>query len=187
MSTRTRWTAVAFAVYVAAIAGSNWLISHVGITAPHGTHLTRVGFGLLAPSGVWAAAVSFPARDFLQRTGNGWLGALAILVGGAVSFLTSSSVVALASGGTYLISESLDMAIYTPLQKRWFVPAVIGSFAAAATVDSFAFLHFAGLYSTSNLEGLLLGKGWVVLAAVPVTWFLRKRTPQAPALATVAA
>ena len=39
----------------------NWLIVHVGIpTAPGGPHLTPVGFGLLAPSGVWAAAVSLP-------------------------------------------------------------------------------------------------------------------------------
>ena len=39
------------------------------------------------------------------------------------------------------------------------------------------FLHLAGLYSTAAVEGLILGKFWVVLAAAPVTWVLRNRGP----------
>lgn len=59
---RILFAAAAFAVYAGAIIASNWLIGHVGIpTGPGGPHLSPVGFGLMAPSGVWAAAVSFPA------------------------------------------------------------------------------------------------------------------------------
>jgi uncharacterized PurR-regulated membrane protein YhhQ (DUF165 family) len=76
--TRTRWAVIAFAVYVAAIVLSNWLIVHVGISAGPGSHLTPVRFGLTALSGVWAAAVSFPARDIAQRLGGRWLGVAAI-------------------------------------------------------------------------------------------------------------
>lgn len=176
---RATWAAAAFAVYVAAIVLSNWLIGHVGIPAGPGTYLTPVGFGLLAPSGVWAAAVSFPARDVVQRTGGWILGVAAILIGAGLSYGISSHVVAVASGVTYLCSETADFAIYSPLQRRWFVPAVIASGCVAIVVDSFLFLHLAGLYSTSSLEGLILGKAWVIAVAAPVTWALRKRGPVA--------
>ena len=142
---RVPWAAGAFLIYVAAIVMSNWLITHVGIPVGPGTHLTEVGFGLLAPSGVWAAGISFPARDVVQRTGGRLLGVAAILLGAAISWKVSSPVIAVASGGTYLISESLDMLVYTPLQKRWFVPAVIASGCVAIIVDSVVFLHWAGL------------------------------------------
>jgi queuosine precursor transporter len=178
-SQRARWAAAAFAIYAGAIILSNALIVHVGIPAGPGVHLTPVGFGLLAPSGVWASAVSFPARDVVQRTGGRWLGIAAIIIGAAVSFWVSDPHIALASGLTYLCSESLDMAVYTPLQKRWFVPAVLVSGCAAIVLDSVLFLHLAGLYSTAAVEGLILGKFWVILVAVPVTWGLRKSGPVA--------
>jgi queuosine precursor transporter len=178
MKTRT-WAAAAFAVYVAAIVLSNFLITHVGIPAGPGTHLSPVGFGLLAPSGVWAAAVSFPARDVTQRLGGRWLGIAAVLAGAGISYLVSSPVIAVASGVTYLCSEAADMAVYTPLQRRWFVPAVFASGCVALVADSVLFLHLAGLYSRASLEGLVLGKFWVILAAVPVTWLLRNRGPAA--------
>ena len=178
---RARWAAVAFAVYAGAIIMSNWLIVHVGIPAGPGVHLTPVGFGLYAPSGVWAAAVSFPARDIVQRTGGRWLGIAAILIGAAISWKISDPHIALASGITYLCSETADMAVYTPLQRRWFVPAVVMSGCVAIVVDSVLFLHLAGLYSDQALKGLILGKFWVILAAAPVTWMLRNRGPLAAA------
>jgi uncharacterized PurR-regulated membrane protein YhhQ (DUF165 family) len=180
-SRRAAWTAAAFTIYVAAIVLSNWLITHVGIPAGPGTHLTEVGFGLLAPSGVWAAGISFPARDVVQRTGGRWLGVAAIILGAAISYRISSPVIAIASGGTYLISESLDMLVYSPLQRRWFVPAVIASGCVALVTDTFVFLHWAGLWSVASFEGLCLGKAWVILAAVPVTWAIRRRGPVAVA------
>ena len=194
--TRRSWAAAAFTVYVAAIILSNWLITHVGIPVGHGTHLTPVGFGLYAPSGVWAAAVSFPARDITQRLGGRWLGVAAILIGAAVSWRISDPHIAVASGVTYLCSEGADMAVYTPMQAgaralsvRWFVVAVLASGCVAIVVDSVLFLHLAGLYSTAAAEGLILGKFWVLLAAVPVTWALRKTRPlsAAPAPETVPA
>jgi hypothetical protein len=174
------WAAAAFAVYVAAIVLSNALIVHVGIPAGPGVHLTPVGFGLLAPSGVWAAAVSFPARDVTQRLGGRWLGIAAILVGALISWRISDPHIAVASGLTYLCSESADMAVYTPLQKRWFVPAVVASGCVAAVVDSVLFLHLAGLPSgAAAVAGLVLGKVWVQFAAGPATWGLRRTKPLA--------
>ncbi len=174
------WTAGAFTVYVAAIVASNWMIGHVGIPVAPGVHLTPVGFGLYAPSGVWAAAVSFPARDVTQRLGGRWLGVAAILAGAAVSYLVSDPRIAVASGVTYLCSEASDMAVYTPLQRRWFVPAVFASGCVAIVVDSVLFLHLAGLPSgAAAVAGLILGKFWVQVAAVPVAWSLRRAGPVA--------
>jgi hypothetical protein len=172
--------AAAFAVYVAAIVASNWLIGHAGIPAGPGTHLTPVGFGLYAPSGVWAAAVSFPARDITQRLGGRWLGIAAILAGAAVSLAVSDPHIAVASGLTYLCSESTDFLVYTPLQRRWFVPAVVASGCVAAVVDSVLFLHLAGLPAgAAAVAGLVLGKVWVQLAAGPAAWALRRTGPAA--------
>ena len=83
----------------------------------------------------------------VQRTGGRWLGVAAILLGAPISWKISSPVIAVASGGTYLISETLDMLVYTPLQRRWFVPAVIASGCVALVVDSFVFLHWAGIWT----------------------------------------
>ncbi len=179
MRTRNRWLFTAVLVYAAAIVGSNWLITHVGIPVP-GTsaHLTPVGFNLYAPSGVWAAAVSFPARDFVQRLGGRSWGVTAILLGGVISFLVSDPRIAAASATTYLVSESADMLVYTPLQRRYFTWAVVASGAVAAVVDSVLFLHLAGIPAGATVvAGLILGKLWVVLASGPVTYALRKKTP----------
>jgi hypothetical protein len=177
-TSRARWAALAFAIYAGAIIGSNWMIGHVGIpTGPGGPHLTPVGFGLLAPSGVWAVAVSFPARDVVQRIGGRWLGIAAIIAGAGISYAISDHRIALASGLTYLCSETADFAVYTPLQRRWFTRAVVASGCVAAVVDSVLFLHLAGLPAgLSAVAGLVLGKVWVQLAAGPAAWGLR-RTP----------
>lgn len=51
---------MALATYVASVPVANWLIRHVGpVVLPDGTHLAPVGFGLLAPWGVYAAGVAF--------------------------------------------------------------------------------------------------------------------------------
>lgn len=51
--------------YVSTIFLANWLITHLG--------LVPVGFGLVAPAGVYAAGLAFTARDLTQETlGRAW-------------------------------------------------------------------------------------------------------------------
>lgn len=177
---RYYWAAAAFAVFVAAIVLSNYLITHVGIPAGPGTHLSPVGFGLLAPSGVWAAGLSFPARDVTQRLGGRRIGIAAVLAGAAVSWAVSDPRIAAASALTYLCSETADFAVYTPLQRRWFVPAVVASGCVAAVVDSVLFLHLAGLPAgASAVAGLILGKAWVQVPAGAAAYGLRRTGPAA--------
>lgn len=173
--TAAKWTALA--VYAASIPAANRLIRSVGpVVLPDGTHLAPVGFGLLAPSGVYAAGVAFVARDVVQRAaGRRWaLGAIAL--GTLLSVLVSPSL-ALASGSAFLLSELADFAVYTPLQRRRFVLAVFASGVVGSLVDSLLFLSIAGIPLGRALPGLLLGKLWVQLLAVPVAAWLRLRLP----------
>lgn len=177
-----RLAAGAFAIYVAAIVAANTMIVHgffgLATPTPFHTYTLPVGFGLVAPAGTYMAALSFPMRDLTQRAGGRWIGIAAILVAALVSWWVSNPTIAIASGGTFLISESLDFLVYTPLQRRWFVPAVIASGVVAAVVDSLIFLKWAGIPYQGNLEGLIVGKLWiVVLVGGGLAWALRKALP----------
>lgn len=169
---------VALAVYVASIPLANWLIRNVGaVVLPDGTHLAPVGFGLAAPSGVYAAGVAFVARDVVQRAAGRRFALAAIVAGTLLSALVSPRL-ALASGSAFLFSELADLAVYTPLQRRRFVLAVFASGVVGSVVDSLLFLAVAGIPLGQALPGLLLGKLWVQLGALPVAAWLRKRLPE---------
>ena len=171
----------ALAVYAAAIPAANWLIRSVGVVElPDGTHLAPVGFGLLAPSGVYAAGVSFVARDLVQRALGRRPALAAIALGTLLSVLVSPQL-ALASGSAFLVSELADFAVYTPLQRRRFVLAVLLSGVVGSLIDSLVFLGVAGIPLGVALPGLLLGKLWVQLAALPLPAWLRRRLPAADA------
>lgn len=173
--------AVATAAYVGAIILANYLIVHgmPGATAtPFHAYTLPVGFGLVAPAGTYMAAVTFPLRDIVQRSGGRILGVVAIIAAALVSWWVSDPTIAVASGGTFLISESFDFAVYTPLQRRWFVPAVVASGVVAAVIDSLIFLIWAGIPYHGNLAGLIVGKLWiVVLVGGPIALALRRLLP----------
>ena len=177
-------TVIAASIYIGGIVLANYLIVHgfPGATPTgFGTYTVPVGFGLVAPAGVYAIAATWPSRDLLQRSGGRLLGILAILVGAGVSWFVSSAAIAVASGGTLLISESCDFAVDTPVQRRWFTWAVIASGIVAAVVDSVIFLWWSGIGFGPDaviLKGQIVGKLWIVtLIAGPIAWALRKKVP----------
>jgi uncharacterized PurR-regulated membrane protein YhhQ (DUF165 family) len=175
-------TVASFAAYVAAIVAANAMIVHgffgLATATPFHTYTLPVGFGLVAPAGTYMAALSWPLRDVTQRSGGRIIGIAAILVAAVVSWWVSNPTIAVASGGTFLISESFDFLVYTPLQKRWFVPAVIASGVVASVVDSLIFLKWAGIPYSGNLEGIIVGKLWiVVLVGGSLAYGLRKVLP----------
>ncbi len=180
--TRLRVASAALGLYVGAIVLANYLIVHgmPGATAtPFHTYTLPTLFGLVCPAGTYMAAVTFPLRDVVQRGGGRLLGIVAILLAALVSWWVSNPTIAVASGGTFLISESLDFAVYTPLQRRWFVPAVVASGIVAAVVDSLVFLKWAGIpYGHGALAGLIVAKLLVVLVVGgPLAYGLRRVLP----------
>lgn len=149
--------------YIGCIVGANWAISTFGIVP--------VGLGLFAPAGVYFAGLSFTARDVTQEAlGRRWtIGA--ILVGAALSAFLSPQL-ALASGIAFLVSEGLDLAVYTPLRERHWLSAVALSNTVGTVVDSALFLWLA-FGSLDFFWGQVVGKSWVTLLAVAVLWVWR--------------
>ncbi len=147
---------VALVGYILTILAANFAIEHFGFVS--------VGFGLLAPAGVYFVGLSFTLRDITQRA----LGRLpviaAILVGAGLSYFISPAF-ALASGLAFLASESADLAVYTPLEKRGWMTAVVASNVVGAIVDSALFLWLA-FGSLAFLKGQVVGKLWMTALTV---------------------
>jgi uncharacterized PurR-regulated membrane protein YhhQ (DUF165 family) len=132
-----------------------------------------VGFGLMAPAGVYFAGLAFTLRDLVQeQLGRTWT-IVAIVVGAGVSALISPQF-ALASGSAFLLSELADFAVYTPLRQRNWLAAVGLSNTVGLVADSALFLTLA-FGSLDFLAGQILGKLWMVLAALPFIHWIRRR------------
>jgi len=151
--------------YVATIVAANWAVHRYG--------LIPVGFGLVAPAGVWFAGLAFTLRDLTQDL----LGKLAVLgvitAGAALSVAASSGRLALASGAAFAVSELADFAVYTPLRRRGWLRAVAASNAVGLVADSALFLWLA-FGSLGFLAGQVVGKAWMTLLAVGVLEGVRR-------------
>lgn len=157
------------------IPAANWLIGNVGTKCvPSGPCLMPVGFGVMAPSGVIMIGLALVLRDLVQRRlGVGWAAA-AVVAGAAISAFLAPPALVVASGAAFLLAEMADLAVYTPLQRRGLVTAVVASSIVGLFIDSVVFLYLA-FGNIDYLVGQVLGKSWMVLAAVPFIMFLRRR------------
>ena len=157
------------------IPAANWLIGNAGTSCiPNGPCLIPVAPGLTAPSGVLMIGLALVLRDLVQRRlGVAWaIGA--IIAGAALSAGLAPSQLVLASSSAFLLSELIDCAVYTPLQRRRLVLAVFASSVVGLVVDSAVFLYLA-FGSLDFLAGQVVGKSWMVLCALPFITWLRNR------------
>lgn len=155
--------------YVSTIFGANWLIQHVGFVS--------IGFGLVAPAGVFAAGFALGLRDMVQVTLGRSAVIVAIVVGAALSWLIAPAF-AVASGVAFLFSELADMAVYTPLAERTWAGAIALSNTVGAVVDSALFLLIA-FGSLQFIEGQVIGKLYTVPAAIVLMAAIRPRLEEA--------
>ena len=167
----------ALGCFLACIPLANWLIGNVGtVCTPNGPCLLPVLPGLLAPSGVLAAGAALVLRDVVQRClGAGW-GVGAIVIGSALSALLAPAPLVIASALAFLLSEFADFAVYTPLQRRRLLLAVVLSSCVGLVIDSVVFLSLA-FGSLALLPGQIVGKAWAVLFSVPLIRWLRRVAP----------
>ena len=174
---RTRIGFAAFACFLASIPLANWMIGHIGtVCVPQGPCLVPVAPGLLAPSGVLTVGAALVLRDVVQRClGLSW-GLLAIGIGTVLSALVAPASLVLASGCAFALSECVDFAVYTPLQRRQLTMAVVASSSIGLVVDSVVFLGLA-FGSLEFLPGQVVGKLWAVLFAIPLLRLLRRVAP----------
>ena len=153
-------------LYILSIVGANWAITAFG--------LVPVGFGLVAPAGVYFAGLAFTLRDLTQEALGRRATVAAIVLGAGLSALLSPQL-ALASGSAFLLSELADLAVYTPLRRRRWLLAVGLSNMVGLVVDSALFLALA-FGSLELLLGQVVGKTWMTLLAVGLLAWARSRT-----------
>ena len=96
------------------------------------------------------------------------------MAGAALSGAVAPPQLIMASAAAFLLSELADFAVYTPLQSRGLVLAVLASSVVGLVVDSVLFLWLA-FGSLDYVAGQILGKLWMVLLALPVVHWIRKR------------
>jgi len=151
-------TVAALLVFIGTVVGANWAVVTFGVVP--------VGFGLMAPAGVFFAGVAFTARDVLHDLSGRRMVLLGIVIGALLSgFLEDATRLAIGSGVAFFVSELADLAIYTPLRKRTWLGSVAASNSVGLTVDSVLFLAIA-FGSLAFLPGQLVGKAYMTVGAI---------------------
>jgi queuosine precursor transporter len=152
---------------------ANWMIGHIGtFCVPDGPCMLPVWPGIAAPSGVVVVGLALVLRDLVQRRlGLKWSLA-AIAAGAVISWIISPPQLVLASVVAFLFSELADTLVFTPLQRRGLVLAVLASGLIGICVDSVLFLTLA-FGSLSFLGGQIIGKIWSLVVALPLINLLR--------------
>ena len=164
--------AALFVAFAGTVVGANWALPRYGIVP--------VGFGLEAPAGVYFAGLAFGLRDALHEAGGRRWVLAAIGAGAIISWAVEDAAtipgghtpIAVAAAVAFALSELADLAVYTPLRTRSWPAAVALSNLAGAIVDSalFLWLAFGGL---DHLAGNVVGKAFMVAAALPIVWGAR--------------
>lgn len=178
-SRRTREGYLFLAAFTLCIPAANWLIGNAGtVCVPDGPCLIPVAPyiypGLMAPSGVLMIGLALVLRDLVQRRLGIPFVLAAIAAGAVLSAALAPPALVLASSVAFLLSELADFAVYTPLQRRRFVLAVLLSGLVGLVVDSAVFLYLA-FGSLDFLAGQVVGKSWMIVFSLPLIAWLRAR------------
>lgn len=176
-----RKVVVPIAAFAVTVPAANWMIGNVGVECiPGGPCLIPTGFGTYAPSGVLVVGAALVLRDMVQEVGGLRAALVAIGIGGVLSWFVAPPALVLASVSAFLLAELADLAVYTPLRKRRLGLAVLASGAVGSIVDSAVFLAIA-FGSLQFVEGQILGKLWMSIAAYVVLKIMRALSRRVPA------
>lgn len=151
--------------YIATIPAANLLVAHFGAVP--------VGFGLMAPAGVFMVGLALVLRDLVHEAAGRWAVLAAIAAGAGLSYLLASPALATASAAAFGAAELADMAVYEPLRRRGLLVAVLASNAVGLVVDSWLFLHLA-FGNLAFLPGQIVAKTEMTLLAVAVLWAIAR-------------
>jgi uncharacterized PurR-regulated membrane protein YhhQ (DUF165 family) len=143
-----------------------------------------IGFGLMAPAGVYFAGLAFSIRDGLHETSNrNWI-VSTIVIGSIVSFLLEGDYgitiiggivpLAFASGIAFLFSEFADYMVYAPLRKTRKIIALLASNVVGLILDSVLFMYLA-FGSFEFLQGQIVAKGYMTILVGVLLIFFGKR------------
>src|SRR5205814_1373568 len=103
-------------VYVGLVVLANWLASK---------YVVSVGFGYLAPAGVYAIGAVLVLRDWIQQLAGLKATMAMVYVAGLASWVignaagwTSLQRIAVASVVAFTISETVEALVFTPVRRR---------------------------------------------------------------------
>lgn len=159
--------------YALTIVLANWAIVTFGFVP--------VGFGLVAPAGVYFAGFVFTFRNLVQQTAGRRWGYAAIAWGALLSAVVAPRAelggplaLPLASGVAFAISETADVLVWNPLRRRgWWMRAMgVGDLAGQA-VDSLIFLALA-FGGVELWLGQTAGKAWCTWATMAAMWLVHQ-------------
>jgi len=165
-----RYLALALA-YFGLVILANWLASR---------YVVSVGFGLVAPAGVFCIGAVLVLRDWLQQLhGLLWTMALVYAAGlaswaiGDAAGWTSLEKIAVASVVAFTVSETVEAVVFTPLRRRNLTLGVGLSATVGNALDSWLFLQLA-FGSQALFTGQFVGKGEMIALGTLVTFWRRR-------------
>lgn len=162
-------------LYVGLAVLANWLASKW--TVP-------VGFGFLAPAGVWAIAFVLVIRDWLNQISPKFSVLLIPVASiltygiGEVAGFAGLQKIALASVAAFCVSELAEFCVFSPIRKKHFTLGVALSGSVGLALDSYVFLTLA-FGSLAFMDGQLVGKAEALAVGVAITALRRKQFPVA--------
>ena len=164
------------AIYIGSVVAANLLTTQYG--------RVTIAPGLAATAGTFAICGVIMTRDLLQDALGRIAVLLAIFIGGGLSYLLASHKIAVASLITFLVAESLEFTVYTPLRRHvgWGTGQWSGVVSAAnltgILADTLLFLWLAGFALTwPVIAGQLVGKAYVTVGVVGLGVMLRRAVP----------
>lgn len=162
-----RLTIVLAVTFVALVVLANWLASKYVVHVPFTPYL--------APAGVFCIGAVLVIRDWLQQLrGLRWTMPLVLIAGiasyaiGEAAGWTSLRKIAVASLIAFLVSETVEALVFTPIRKRHLTFGVALSATIGNALDSWLFLTIA-FASTAFFWGNFWGKTEAILIGVILT------------------
>jgi hypothetical protein len=160
--------------YVGLVILANWLASR---------YVVSVGFGRMAPAGVFCIGGVLVLRDWLQQLrGLLWTMPLVYSAGlaswaiGDAAGWTSLEKIAIASVVAFTISETVEAVVFTPLRKQRLTLGVALSATVGNALDSYIFLALA-FGSQAFFLGQFIGKGEMIALGTILTFGRRRLLP----------
>lgn len=162
--------------YVGLAILANWLASR---------YVVSVGFGRIAPAGVFCIGAVLVLRDWLQQLyGMRWSLPLVYVAGlaswgiGEAAGWTSLQKIAVGSVIAFTVSETVEAVVFAPFRRRNLTLGVALSATIGNALDSLLFLWIA-FGSLSFFAGQFIGKSEMIAAGTLLTLARRRLVPVA--------
>jgi uncharacterized PurR-regulated membrane protein YhhQ (DUF165 family) len=161
-------------LYIGLVILANWLASR---------YVVSVGFGRVAPAGVFCIGGVLVLRDWLQQLRGLWWTMPLVYAAGLISWgigdaagWTSLEKIAVASVVAFTVSETIEAVVFTPI-RRWNLTVGVGLSATVGNaVDSVLFLTLA-FGSQAFFLGQFIGKSEMIAFGTLVTLGRRRLLP----------